>query len=430
MYFAYSLLTNVLAVCLYGVVCLDNRRFSKPMTAFVLLLIGGVAMTLPNVWAYYNGKNVYVTLTIAIGTFLSFWFATGDKILNVLKTLLLTYVVSAIVEFGFVIMFYIFKDTFPNWQNSFDPNSMAGAIYNTFYFVINVLIALIYSSILKKNGKDLLNSIGMISPLLAVQPIFLALFFFNFSNDDMYVSKWVFFLTMFASWFIFDVACVIIVYTHYKKTRAEIDLENMEVLNQKEVEYYDNLSQSIMQARKYRHDFKNALTTISYLLDNSGTKEDAQKMLSEMQINLENTKITYYCDNVVANAVFSDKTKQANKNGIEFEILANIPSEISVTSLALCKILTNLIDNAFEACIKCKNPFVKLDAWIDGEYLYIKCVNSMATVPTKKDQRLVSSKKGDHGHGVSIVRAIAQENGGDLILSWDKEFVALCTVKI
>lgn len=430
MYFAYSLLVNVLAVCLYGVVCLDNKRFSKPVTALILLLVGGVAMTLPNVWAYYNEKNVYVTLVIAVGTFLSFWLATGDKIVNVLKTQLVTYVVSAIVEFGFVIMFYVFKDTFPNWQNSFDPNSMAGAIYNTFYFVINVLIAIIYSSILRKNGRDLLKSVGMISPLLAIQPIFLVFFFFNFSNDDMYVSKWVFFLSMFASWFIFDVACVIIVYTHYKKTRAEIDLDNMAILNQKEVEYYDNLSQSIMQTRKYRHDFKNALTTLSYLLDNSGTKEEAQKMLAEMQINLENTRITYYCDNVVANAVFSDKIKVAEKNGINFDILANIPAEISVTSLALCKILTNLIDNAFEACSKCENPFVKLEAWIDGEYLYIKCINPMSTIPTKKDQRLISSKNGDHGHGISIVKSVANENGGDLVLSWNENFVALCTVKV
>lgn len=430
MYFAYSLLVNVLVVCLYAYLCLDNKRFSKPVTGIVLLILGGIAMTVPNVWAYFHEKNAWVTLIIGIGTFLSFWISTGDKIKNVLKTMVITYVVAAIVEFGFVLMFYVFKDTFPNWQNSFDPNSLAGAIYNTFYFVVNLLVAVVYSSILKKKGKDLLNSVGMISPLLVIQPLFLVFFYFKFSNDDMYVSKWVFFLLMFATWFVFDVACVLIVYTHYKKTKAEIDLDTMEILNQKEVEYYDNLSQSIMQARKYRHDFKNALTTLSYLLANSGTKEEAQKMLSEMQINLESTKITYYCDNVVANAVFSDKIKQAEKNGIEFDILANIPAEISVTSLALCKILTNLIDNAFEACSKGEKPFVKLDAWLDGEYLYIKCVNSMATMPTKKDQKLISSKKGDHGHGISIVKAIAEENGGDLILSWDKDFSSLCTLKI
>lgn len=93
------------------------------------------------------------------------------------------------------------------------------------------------------------------------------------------------------------------------------------------------------------------------------------------------------------------------------------PSNSDIQSQDICAILSNLLDNAIEACEKNKvasNKWINLTIRVINAMIVIKVENSMEVKPIIKNNNLLTSKADDklHGWGIKIVKSAVEKYGG------------------
>ena len=102
-----------------------------------------------------------------------------------------------------------------------------------------------------------------------------------------------------------------------------------------------------------------------------------------------------------------------------------------VSDLDIITMFSNLIDNALEAAILCKDKrfvHIRMFTQNEGNILAIKISNSYAKVPMRIGEAFQSTKKdaGIHGVGLKSVSNTAEKNGGFLeCFIEDIQFIAI-----
>lgn len=108
--------------------------------------------------------------------------------------------------------------------------------------------------------------------------------------------------------------------------------------------------------------------------------------------------------------------EMADKN-IRFSVETISITDLNIGHGALISILTNIFDNAIEACKELSNPWISCYIIPDDEYsLYMKVENSKNN-QIKLDVQHIETTKQDkelHGYGVEIIRELIEKNGGKL----------------
>lgn len=100
----------------------------------------------------------------------------------------------------------------------------------------------------------------------------------------------------------------------------------------------------------------------------------------------------------------------------------------------LCRIFTNLLDNAKEACERSENKdksFIVVTSYIKGSKLFISTENFCAAPPNKKKGKLFSAKQGHKGLGLEIVKEIAQNYSGECVCKYnDNVFTTVVSLEL
>ena len=121
-------------------------------------------------------------------------------------------------------------------------------------------------------------------------------------------------------------------------------------------------------------------------------------------------------------AIINMKWQEALNKSIQFTTKINLYESISIDNMLLCRILSNLLDNAIEGAERCScvNKYIYISLIQIDNKLRICVMNSSDEVDT---QNLKSSKSGNGLHGIgvsSIKKAVAQLNGV-MSFEWEDE---------
>ena len=129
-----------------------------------------------------------------------------------------------------------------------------------------------------------------------------------------------------------------------------------------------------------------------------------------------------YSNNKIADALLSQKAKVCDEYGIQLSCKLDFPENMPIDNARLCIILSNLLDNAIRACrrldeqaLKNQKPFISLKAVEQFGYLVLRQENSFSGVV--EDRR--NGDFSEHGLGLEIVKSVADELNGELIVSND-----------
>ena len=201
-------------------------------------------------------------------------------------------------------------------------------------------------------------------------------------------------------------------------------LQTLEFESKMNYKYYEDLQANTDKMRKYRHDTNNIIQSIYTLLDNPDktSSEAAIKLTETLEAEINSININHYCSHPIVNAVLSDKEKDFTKSNISCKFNVNIPQNISIGGFDLCRVFSNILDNALEACGKGTNNEVSADASIIDGYLYIKVRNPIYI--TEK------SKGNERGNGLEIIKQITDKYSGETIVSTENGiFETLVTLK-
>jgi len=192
---------------------------------------------------------------------------------------------------------------------------------------------------------------------------------------------------------------------------SRLRLENQFLFMQKA--RYDSLLTTIRQIRQARHDMRHHFHVLQSLAE-QGTLKGILKYLARVQGDITAGDLGL-CENMAADSVAGYFASLYREHGIPFTFTLDLPCELPVPDTDLCFVLSNLLENAMEACLRTapERQQVKVSARLHAEHMVLLSVeNNYDGKVNEKNGVFLSSKRPGEGIGLQAVRHIAEKNGG------------------
>lgn len=157
-------------------------------------------------------------------------------------------------------------------------------------------------------------------------------------------------------------------------------------------------------ARLY-HDMKNHFILIQQYLED-GKSAKAQEYLKTIIGEHSTYSVEQWTGIEAVDYILSQKTDIARRQGIQVNIHAEYPKDCKIDPVDLCTILTNVFDNAIEACGKCPLDMerkITLTIRRIHQFIMIQMTNSSMASPTIRNGAVVTSKKDQRSHGWGLL---------------------------
>lgn len=194
-----------------------------------------------------------------------------------------------------------------------------------------------------------------------------------------------------------------------EQTQKSLNLQLAQVVREIEA-----LRESQEKTRIYRHDLRHHIQYISSCIEN-GRLEQAQSYMREIYSDIEEGKVTAFCENETVNLIFSSFAGRARDDGIPIKIDVRIPKIITVSESDFCVLLSNGLENALHACQKLKNKglyaAIEVSAFEIKGRIFLQIINTCEEDIFFENEIPVTDLPG-HGMGVRSICAIVERYDG------------------
>ena len=197
--------------------------------------------------------------------------------------------------------------------------------------------------------------------------------------------------------------------SYLRKNYEDSCIEYQKKIMNKQIEEVQNI---YMTMRGWRHDYHNHLQSIKAHIKLE-QYEELVKYLYDLEVDLKDVSNLVETGNVELDAILNAKISLALNHQIKVEYKAVVPEKLTVKNIDLCVLLGNLIDNAVEACdLMSEKKFIRLYIGVFKSQLYISVTNSTKELVRKLDEEYITTKRGNHGHGLKRINNIVNKYDG------------------
>ena len=181
-----------------------------------------------------------------------------------------------------------------------------------------------------------------------------------------------------------------------------------------ETEMYHSISENYEKQRKKVHEFKNHMSCIMALAQNN-EYEKLKEYLGTMQADIMQDMDLIDTNHTLINAILNSKYYEAKQKGITFVFKVNDLSKVKLADEDIVVILSNLLNNAFEACETCEEKIIRLKFIQEENQIIIAVANTFKTVPIRDGDTFQTSKvenKEIHGIGIENIKDAVEKYQG------------------
>lgn len=205
-------------------------------------------------------------------------------------------------------------------------------------------------------------------------------------------------------------------------------LEHAKKLEQDNVKAWMN---AYSNQRKQTHEFQNQLAVICGLAQQEAPDGKLFQYIKQLlQTNLSES-LFVKTGRAVVDVILNQKHAIAQSKGVTLQVQLDDLSNFALPDEALVVVLSNLIDNAIEACEKNKAPnhktiLLKMNANPDANFLYIE--NPAEQPVTIVNNHIVTTKKKrpEHGYGLKNISTILSQYDADFALDYQADTQMFC----
>lgn len=183
--------------------------------------------------------------------------------------------------------------------------------------------------------------------------------------------------------------------------------------------YRERLESDMAEARRIRSDLVAELEHVDACLERQEAMQASEGL--QRAVDLMGSSSYCYCEHRAVDALVTMKAKACEEAGVRATVLLDVPEDVPLSSVELCAVFSNLLDNALHACERLPEAerFVDLRSSVQGAYLAVDMRNSCA----KEDAAGARAPRGgragrglaEHGWGLQIVQGVAERHGGTLL---------------
>ena len=167
--------------------------------------------------------------------------------------------------------------------------------------------------------------------------------------------------------------------------------------------------------RELRHELKNYMFYMNYLID-QGDFDRLRAFFSEFYQKEHHHLYEISGSDSFLDAVLQQKLTAARALGIEVTDHVLLPEDDALNDLDLCIVLSNLIDNATEACRKLEHGVIDIRLRRVKDYISVVVENSASGDVLKENPTLQTGKSSPalHGLGLAVIRQIVERREGSI----------------
>lgn len=386
-------------------------------------------------------------MAVAIGS-VSVMFDMADETIIPFLPVVLRYRTIILLTLQFIFVCWIYKD-------KFSKKLIAFALFTINLFLCDMLSGVIFIMI---TGKDITAAGKTITPEKVLAEMMFILFFsaasyvaaYALKNNKIHMTRQSFLITL-----LFPITQIILIYNSFYTHNNEIttafvisvaievicciavDMIVINMLNAitkaaalqeklkwseglkiAEENYYDTLQEKTREVMKIRHEINDRIQTALLLMkeEKDESRLKAEEILKNTYSVLLDTRMPVFCENAVCNMIFNAKMSKIEENSIKCNFSFMLPDKLPIDDSDLCSVVSNLMNNAIEGCIKFPECNRKIDviAEINAGYVIFKVANPTSETPLFKNGKPVTSKKdkNSHGFGFEYLKEIAEKYDG------------------
>ena len=204
---------------------------------------------------------------------------------------------------------------------------------------------------------------------------------------------------------------VVLYLIHTAEKTAKTDTELMLLNKQMDIQTQSILSleKSYRAQRKVTHEFRHHLQTIHDLLS-QGQTDAAQSYVMQLQETHSTRILCVNSHHPIIDAILNQKYQLATEQAIDVQIQVNDLSKLRIGTESLVVLLTNLLDNAIEACQRLQDTRCIQCSILLDDTLFLSIRNT--ALPVKIEENTIKTTKmprQDHGYGLPGIRLILEQ---------------------
>ena len=202
--------------------------------------------------------------------------------------------------------------------------------------------------------------------------------------------------------------------------------DRMRTEMESQIRLYESISDNYEKQKKIAHEYKNHLQCINTLAVKK-QYDELKDYVGKLCKKQDSVMYAINTNNPIINAVVNTKYQEAVDNEILLSFLVDDLSDLKVDDEDMVVILSNLLNNALEACKKCDERIIRLKIISeDGDILISVENNCNVTVTSNKGSFMTTKTDNPEEHGIGIknvINLVEKYNGTYTIKSDDKKFV-------
>ena len=193
-----------------------------------------------------------------------------------------------------------------------------------------------------------------------------------------------------------------------------------------QMEMYRSISESFDSQKRKTHEYRNQISCIESLLEKKQYSR-LEEYVRKISGSLNHEPDAINTNNVIVNAILNTKYREAEAKGIVFVLRINDLSGLEMEDEDVVTVLSNLLNNAIEACEACEGEkVIKLKFVREDGMTVLAVKNTFKNDVIYENGEMKSTKTtnvNEHGVGVgNVIKAIEKYGGEYAIEAKDKEF--------
>ena len=210
--------------------------------------------------------------------------------------------------------------------------------------------------------------------------------------------------------------------------KRENELAEYRVIQERgknDTEMYRTMIKNYDEQRKMVHEFKNHMSCMASLAKH-GEIERLNDYIAKIRDNMDQEHDLIDTNHKLINRILKTKYLEACQKRILLVIKTNDLSGIVMEDQYLVILLSNLLNNAMEACEHCEKKVIKLKMVKEHDWLTVSVSNSYEQEPIVAAGKFITSKTENvqyHGLGIGNIKDVVEKYEGTyLIMNENNQF--------